>query len=266
MNLIKYNRGEFRSHIRNFFVFVLSFLLGKKPKLHRIPFGVNKGRKICTSFEMTPRVFFGIDEPYITKLSKDFIKEGDIVYDIGAHIGYTSLIFAQSLRGNGKVYAFEILPSTAELLNKTVNANKFNTIEVHNTGLGLSNQTIQLIKGPTAMTNIYTTPEESEHTELCNIASLDQYVKNNKLNAPSIIKIDIEGAEIDCLQGGNELINKHKPIMLIEFHDLSLLKKGYNLLESWGYRLTSQDGIIINRNKLDKYEEDFHETVLCQPN
>jgi FkbM family methyltransferase len=266
MNLIKYNRGNLRSHLRNIFVYTLSFFLGKKPKLHRIPFGANKGRKICTSFEMTPRVFLGIDEPHITKFAKDMIKEGDVVYDIGAHIGYTSLLFAQNLGDTGKVYAFEILPSTAELLKKTVNANKFNNIEVHNTGLGLSTQTIQLIKGPTAMTDIYTTPQENERTELCKITSLDQYVKDNTLTGPSLIKIDIEGAEIDCLRGGHELINKYKPIMLIEFHDLSLLKEGYHLLESWGYSLTSQDGTTINVKQLDTYKEDFHETVICLSN
>jgi FkbM family methyltransferase len=210
-------------------------------------------------------MYLGIDEPWIAKLAQSLIKPGDVVYDIGAHIGYTCLLFAQSLAGTGAVHAFEILPSTVELLKKTVGANEFNNITVHNIGLGLRTQTVQLAPGPTAMTGIYSAPQEDERTELCKIISLDQYVNENKLPPPSLIKIDIECAEIDCLRGGYELINKYKPKMLVEFHALCLLKEGHQLLESWGYRLIAQDATAINTEQLGLLKS-FHKTVLCLPN
>ena len=186
------------------------------------------------------------------------------MYDIGAHVGYTCLLFAQNLANTGAVHAFEILPSTAKFLKKTVEANGFDNIAVHNVGLGLGSQTMQLITGPTAMTDIYSIPQENDGTELCKIVSLDHYVKENILPPPSFIKIDIEGAEIDCLRGGYELINKYKPNMLIEFHELDLLKEGYHLLKSWGYRLIVQEATVITIKLLETLRS-FHKTVLCLP-
>ena len=240
------------------------YFLGRKPRIHRVPLGPIKGRKICLAFEISPRMYLGIDEPWIAKLAQDLINPGDVVYDIGAHVGYTCLLFAQRLAGRGVVHAFEVLPLTVEFLRKTVQANEFNNIVVHEVGLGLSTQMLELAIGPTAMTDIYSTPRENERTELCKIASLDEYVKQNKLPPPSLVKIDIEGAEIDCLKGGCELINKYKPIMLIEFHELCLLKKGCHLLDSWGYSLTTQNETPVNVRRLEILKS-FHQTVLCLP-
>lgn len=264
LRLIKYHGGKVRTVFRNGFVSITRYFLGRKPRVHCIPFGPIKGRRICIAFEISPRMYLGIDEPWIAKLVQDLINPGDVVYDIGAHIGYTCLLFAQRLAGRGAVHAFEVLPSTVEFLRKTVEANEFNNIVVHQVGLGLSTQTLKLAIGPTAMTDIYSTPREKERTELCEITSLDLYVKQNKLPPPSLVKIDIEGAEIDCLNGGRDLINKYKPTMLIEFHELSLLKKGYNLLGSWGYSLTTQNGIPVNIRRLEVLKS-FHQTVLCLP-
>lgn len=264
MKLIKYHKGKLRTLFRESFVSIARCFVGRKPGVHRIPFGPIKGRRIYITFEFSPRIWLGIHEPWIAKLTQALIKPGDVVYDIGAHIGYTCLLFAQSLVGTGAVHAFEILPSTVEFLKKTVEVNEFNNIIVHNVGLGLSTQTVQLAIGPTAMADIYSTPRENERTELCRIAPLDLYVKENKLPPPSFVKIDIEGAEIDCLKGGYELICKYKPNMLIEFHELCLLKEGYHLLDSWGYRLITQKATAITIKQLEILRS-FHQTVLCLP-
>lgn len=265
MKQIKYHKGKLRTLFRDSFVYIARYFWGRKPRVHRIPFGPIKGRRIYIAFEISPKIYLGIHDPWTAKLAKALIKRGDVVYDIGAHIGYTCLLFAQSLVNTGAVHAFEILPSTVEFLKKTVEVNEFNNIVVHNVGLGLSTQTVRLVAGPTAMTDIYSTPRENEKTESCEITSLDQYVKENILPPPSLVKIDVEGAEIDCLRGGYKLINKYKPNMLIEFHELRLLKEGYHLLESWGYRLIAQNTTVINIKQLEVLRS-FHQTVLALPN
>ena len=103
----------------------LSFFFGRTPRIHRIPFGPNRGRNIFISFDISPRMYFGIDEPWIAELAQTKINPGDVVYDLGAHIGYTCLLFAQRVGKTGFVHAFEILPSVAEgFLKKTIQAHE----------------------------------------------------------------------------------------------------------------------------------------------
>jgi FkbM family methyltransferase len=257
---MKFLKSEvLRKYIRR----VCSLIFGKKPTIHCIPFGPNKGRKIFMSVDISPRMFFGIDEPWIAQLTRQYVQPGNVVYDIGAHVGYTSLLFAQYVGDVGLVHAFEILPSVAEnFLRKTVLANKFMNIVVHSIGLSNKEETLELPIGETMMTSLYQ-EAEGRKTELCKTTTLDLYASQEYLPFPSLIKIDIEGAEIDCLSGGIGLINKCCPIMIIEFHNIGLLEKGHSLLTSLGYILTLQHGTIDGQLFQDAIP--FHESVLCLP-
>src|ERR1700690_1748790 len=90
-----------------------SIIFGRLPHLHKIPFGANKGLSIFICFDISPRMYFGIAEPWIATLVQKYVKSGDIVYDIGAHVGYTSLLFRRCVGAAGYVHAFEIVPSVA---------------------------------------------------------------------------------------------------------------------------------------------------------
>jgi FkbM family methyltransferase len=241
-----------------------SFIFGRIPHTHRIPFGPNRGRNIFMSFAISPRMYFGYDEPWLAKLSKVYIGRGDVVYDIGAHIGYTSLLFAQRVGKTGSVHAFEILPSVAEgFLKKTARANDLDNIKIHAVGLSSSENDIELNIGPTMMAYLYSNPVGGGKRELCRTVQLDQYVAREQLPLPSFIKIDIERAEIDCIQGGIGVIKKCRPLLVIEFHGSDKLKEGYNILNSEGYRLFSQKCVIDEKFLLSiNY---FHESVLCLP-
>jgi FkbM family methyltransferase len=209
-------------------------------------------------------MYFGIDEPQIAKLAKAYIVEGDIVYDIGAHIGYTALLFRQRVGSTSSVHAFEILPSTAEMLRKTVQSNGFDNIIIHNVGLGADSQILELPILVSEMTSIFSRSHESHRKMLCRIEPLDLYVKENNLPDPHFIKIDVEGAENYVLRGAYEIINRCRPVMVVEFHNIDLLREGYLLLCSWGYRLVTCKGVTIDSEYLEKLNK-FHQSVLCIP-
>jgi len=240
------------------------FLFGREPRIHRIPFGPLKGRKIFTRFGISPRMFFGVDEPWIAQLIQEYVRQGDVIYDIGAHIGYTCLLFAQRLKGSGSVLAFEILSSTATFLRKTIEANDFTNITIHNVGLSATDGTLDLPVGDTLMTSIYSARVKGLKFESCKLVSLDGYVLREGLPSPSLIKIDIEGAEVACLIGGKELIGKVFPRMIIEFHNLDLLKQGFSLLDQLGYRMHLRTGDIVSQKMLARMNQ-FLESVLCLP-
>jgi FkbM family methyltransferase len=207
-------------------------------------------------------MYFGIDEPWIAELAQRRINRGDVVYDIGAHIGYTVLLFAQNIGDAGVVHAFEILPSVAEgFLKKTVEANNFNNVVIHAIGLANSEQTLELPIGETLMTSISSGVSKGHKTELCKVVRLDDYVALAHLPLPSLIKIDIEGAEVDCLLGALNIIKKCRPLLIIEFHNRDLLSKGYTLLDSLGYMLTIRKGVVDKQ--FLQYTDQFHESVFC---
>jgi len=239
-----------------------SLLFGRTPRIHRIPFGPNKGRNIFVSFDISPRMYFGVDEPWIAQLAQRHISPGDVVYDIGAHIGYTILFFASHVGDIGIVHAFEILPSVAEgFLRKTIEANDFNNVVIHPVGLSNVEQTLKLPIGETMMTSLSQVTGKRGRMQQCRTVRLDDYATRSHLPLPSLIKIDIEGAEVDCLLGGLQIIEKCHPKLILEFHSLDLLSKGYTILDSLGYVITTQE-CIVNKQFLRRIKW-FHENVFC---
>ena len=87
-------------------------------------------------------MYLGVDEPWIAQLATRFVGRDDIVYDIGAHIGYTVLLFA---KGSPKfIEAFEMLPPTASALERTIAGNGLTMARVHTVGLGSRRATLEL--------------------------------------------------------------------------------------------------------------------------
>lgn len=237
---------------------------GDEFKAHRIPFGPLRGRRIYMRATHSVRMLFGFDETRLVKTLAELVKPGDIVYDIGAHVGYTSLMLADLVGPQGQVHAFEVLPSTAALLRKTIELNGYSQVDVHEFGLGKEHAQLQLISNARGMGFIYHTPDPDAHKENCTVVPLDEYARDNNLPAPRLVKMDIEQAEVDALRGGEQFLREHRPTLLVEFHTLNLLREGLHLLQDWGYSLRTLDGQPVDEARLAALDR-FHESVLCAP-
>ena len=256
--------GQLKTKARDLLKSFLEMILGSDFEAHRIPIGPIRGRKIFMSPQISLRMWFGIDEPWIANLSQRFLGSSDVVYDLGAHVGYTTVLFAHFLKIGGEVHAFEILPSTASHLRKTIEANGFENVTVHNVGLGIEEAEIELPVGPTAMTSLLATKLDGQESERCIVVRLDDYRREKGLPAPTLIKMDIERAEIDCLQGSLEIINECRPKMIIAFHSKDLLQQGYDLLSSLDYKLFDNHG-PLTPDSIDKISGNFNNSILCLP-
>lgn len=242
-----------------------TWIFGRSPSIHRIPFGPNKGLRIYMSFDVSPRMWFGIDEPWVARSAVEQVQPGGVVYDIGAHVGYTCLLYAQRVGDDGAVHAFEILPSVAEeFLQRTIDANHFANIKAHAVGLSDREESLPLPIGETLMTSQHSEARQGQRLETCRIVPLDRYVARQNLPLPTYVKIDIEGAEISCLIGGERTIRQSAPVMMIEFHSIDLLREGHSLLQQWGYKLMTQRGELVDAPMLRDLDR-FHESVLCLP-
>ena len=87
MKVIKIMRSQARK--------VLDYFLGRDPTLHTIPFGPLRGEKIYMSFNDGPSMYMGLHELNLLKIEEKYINNGDVVYDVGAHVGFTSLFFSK---------------------------------------------------------------------------------------------------------------------------------------------------------------------------
>jgi FkbM family methyltransferase len=172
------------------------------------------------------------------------VKNNDIIFDIGANIGWYSIHLSKKLIGT-KIYSFEPIPETFSKLKKNVELNSINNINLVN--LPLSNEIQNLIfyyspsaTGASSSVNI---SEENDIKKLeCTTDTIDNFVTNNKIVKIDFIKCDVEGSELFVFQGGIESIKKYSPVIFTEMLRKWALKFNYhpndiiNLLKSMGYK------------------------------
>lgn len=149
--------------------------------------------------------------------------QGDIVLDAGGCWGDTALYFAHKIGENGKVYSFEFIPDNIKLfnINKSLNPHLENRIDlVQKAVSNCSNQTIYYKdNGPGS--KIKMSPFEDQTGQAFTI-TIDDFVKENKIEKIDFIKMDIEGAEPIALEGAIETIKKFRPKLAIAiYHSMS---------------------------------------------
>jgi len=174
----------------------------------------------------------GVYEPIETEIVKKEIKRGDIVLDIGANIGYYTLIFSELVGENGKVFAFEPDPDNFALLNKNVQINN-----CHNVVLikkGVSNKSgmakLYLSEKNKGDHRTYDLLDGRKSIEI-EIIQLDDYFKDYK-GKIDFIKIDIQGAELNAFYGMRNIFKKNQNMkILTEFWPEGLKNSGANPAE-----------------------------------
>jgi FkbM family methyltransferase len=139
----------------------------------------------------------------------NFIKNGDVVYDIGAHVGERSIFFASELKAK-KVYAFEPVPFN--LLELKHNVNQFHNIEILN--VALHEKEYECLTKFRHCNTAYSQGKE----ENIRYKILQNVIDENGLELPNFLKFDIEGMESLVLKTCNFLFEKSRPIFFIEIH------------------------------------------------
>lgn len=176
--------------------------------------------------------------------------EGKTIFDVGTFIGASSLVFGKMVGKKGKIVGFEPNPYNRERIQKNVSLNKELSSRIIISSVALSN-----INGNMTMTmskeidngHSSTSRLNQSHPTLHNsqlpsdfeeinveVKTLDSYIQETSLR-PDVIKVDIEGAEYDFLEGGRGTIHKFKPVLYIEIHSEYCAIKCMDFLNSEGY-------------------------------
>jgi len=190
-----------------------------------------------------------------TKIIKDEIKSGDIVLDLGAHIGYYTLLFAKYVGSTGKVFAFEPEPSNFSLLKKNISENNYTNIIVEQKAVSDSNSKIDFWIGQdsSGANRIYK-PEKTNTQKFkkssVDCIKLDDYFSNSEFFSKiNFIKMDLEGAEYKALLGMHSLLQNDNISILTEFSPNSLDDAGsspskfFDLFLNEGFKLFYLDDL-----------------------
>jgi len=230
-------------------------------------------------------------EPLATKTVKRIVKKGDVVLDIGAHIGYYTLILARLVGEKGKVFAFEPEPNNFALLKKNVEANGYKNVVLIKKAVSDKSQKLKLYLCENSGTHRIHTTKDSYASVAIDAVKLDDYFKADKSkshgqaykNKVDFVKMDIEGAESSAIKGMKALLQKNKKIkLMVEFYPKMLAGFGVKpeeylgLLEKQGFKfydLDEEENRIKSISKagiLKKYpllkdgsKEGVHTNLLC---
>jgi FkbM family methyltransferase len=180
----------------------------------------------------------------------NLVRNGDIVFDIGANRGYYTLLFSHLVGKDGQVHAFEPIPPTFEYLSERVFEEKrFDNIYLNEVAAGEKNETtnLQMPDGDDGQASMKIHASGSwEHvhsikTFLCKVVKLDDYAKDKQVTRLNFLKCDVEGAELFALKGLTDLLHKASPILYLEVCADWTKSFGYgpgdliNMLSSFGY-------------------------------
>ncbi len=199
-----------------------------------------QGWRISLDMQSEKDYWLGTYETELQEAIQDHVRAGMVAYDIGANIGYISLILAKVVGRDGKVFAFEALPQNFERLagNIAINA-KEQCISAHALAVADTSGIKRFIPGPSGgmgkLENSAGRPAPSSAVISVKCISLDDFVYQDGHVTPDVVKMDIEGGEVLALPGMRRVLRDHKPLMFIELHGQQAAKIAWEELTSIGY-------------------------------
>lgn len=180
------------------------------------------------------------------------VREGEVVYDIGANAGFFTLLASKLAGPHGTVYAFEPLPRNVAFLERHVALNHCGNVQILKVAAAAQSGTARF-SAPfhPSMGSL------SEQGELeVETRSLDGLVASG-IEHPQFMKIDVEGAESEVLRGGAAMLRESHPTILLSTHGWRQQELCSDILREQGYVLTllrdgSADGNYVLLARFDE--------------
>jgi FkbM family methyltransferase len=233
------------------------FFPGKK-ELHTIQGGYGKGINlwlIKDRYAGWAEMLNGIyDQVLFESLKMELNSKEMVVWDIGAHFGYNSLVFAQITPSDAKILSFEPNLSNFERFKENLasnNAELSDKIALYPLALSDSDEQAFFYFSDSIDDSVSSgsylgsvipplsaeTYSAFQSTSLF-VRSIDSLIEKDNLPLPGIIKIDVEGAEYEVLKGAKNLLTNFKPVLIIEIHHIKAMHEVSAFLHLLNYNTT----------------------------
>lgn len=163
-------------------------------------------------------LLLGSHEPEVLQWIVSELKQGMTFFDVGANVGYYTWVASRCVGNLGRVVALEPDPEVAAILRRTIQANSINNVHVVQ---GAAYRTCGIVKfGRASSTSVASGLFCANASEWIEVPghSLDTLAAGLKIAAVDMIKLDVEGAELESIQGMTQILKEHRPKLLMELH------------------------------------------------
>ena len=228
--------------------------------------GLAKGLKRKGGLGFLPQKYLPTkEEKFLINLDLN----GKTVYDVGAYKGLFTMFFARAVGESGRVIAFEPNDENFNDILQNIRLNNFGNVVVRKIALGRASGKVSLAFSPgvsregSIQENIKAKilGKKGAKSIEVNIDSLDNQMIIQNLPKPDIVKIDVEGLELDVLEGMKQTIARYNPQLIIEIHGhdvqgkIDNIKKVVRVLIDFGYsiyHIESENRITLSNSEIAK--------------
>ncbi len=178
----------------------------------------------------------GIYDPNLVTVINTLLPSDGVFIDIGANMGYCSLLMSKTVGEDGKVFAIE--PSERDFLRlvDNVSLNKLNNVNVYRLAISDKSGNVKISIAPEERSSLNTLGSafsnkgiEELRTEEVIATTLDTFTEQEEIDRIDVIKMDIEGSEFKALKGARESIEKYRPILIVGVNKNSLGASGSSI-------------------------------------
>jgi FkbM family methyltransferase len=194
----------------------------------------------------------GVWEPESTEVVQT-LQEGGIFIDVGAHVGYYSLVASKRVGNTGRVISIEPNPRTADRLRRNIRLNNAKNLLVQEVACTDTEKTLNFFQAGvenTGSSSFSVKNARSKPEIQVRGVPLDLIVKTLNLPRIDLVKIDVEGAELQVLRGMEESLPRFRPKLIVELEEENLENLGTSAKEV--YEFFRAHGYAVQRH-LDTY-------------
>jgi len=236
---------------------------------------------LSLSEHMQRRIFWtGYYNRRLIVLFNRMLKPGMTVIDVGANIGEISMTAAKRVGHTGHVFAFEPVDAIADHLQTNAARNHLHQITVVRAGLSdVPAESVPVYAScgqddpddeNGGLGTLFGGNKGAPELQRIPITTLDIWMNAHQIDRVDLIKIDIEGAELPCLKGGERTLRQFRPVLIIEIQDTTAITAGYqasdilNFLSGLGYTFeTIRRGGHLTELNVENLQS--FQNVLCIP-
>jgi FkbM family methyltransferase len=174
-------------------------------------------------------------EPETFAFLRRVCRPGGLALDVGAHIGLFAVTMARLVRPGGRVFAFEPTPGTRRVLERTVQLNGCDdVVDVRAEAVGRENGRAEFFDTDDVVSNANSLVATGRHRKVfpVDVVSVDGFASERELPV-SVLKLDVEGAELDALRGASGTLRRDRPALALALHPDAMRQGGASLDQIW---------------------------------
>jgi len=189
-------------------------------------------------------VHFALQEVEQAKRLASLLRPGQVFFDVGANVGFYSLLGSRLVEGHGQVFAFEPMPRNIMFLCRHVDLNHARNVTIFPLACADRIMTELFYFGANnALGHLAedNRRQQNDRAILVSTTTLDAAVERLGIS-PDVIKIDVEGAEMRVLKGAKDVLTRVRPSLLLSVHSAQLREACLTYLDGFNYRLEPLNG------------------------